>query len=87
MLTVSPLSLEQAAPLRSGVSPRIPAGGAQADLLAVLRGRGVPALALEQIPRISRAQAMDALSSQALVAGYRGALVAAERLPGSSRCS
>jgi H+-translocating NAD(P) transhydrogenase subunit alpha len=33
------------------------------------------------VPRISRAQSMDALSSQALVAGYRAALVAAERLP------
>ncbi len=51
------------------------------ELIGVLRGRGVTALALELIPRTSRAQAMDALTSQALVAGYRGALVAAERLP------
>ena len=36
---------------------------------------------MELIPRISRAQSMDALSSQALVAGYRAAIVAAERLP------
>ena len=36
---------------------------------------------MEAVPRISRAQSMDALSSQALVAGYRAALVAAERLP------
>ena len=36
--------------------------------------------AMEQVPRISRAQAMDALSSQALVAGYRAAVVAAGRL-------
>ena len=36
---------------------------------------------MELVPRISRAQSMDALSSQALVAGYRAALVAAERLP------
>ena len=39
------------------------------------------AFAMELVPRISRAQSMDALSSQALVAGYRAALVAAERLP------
>jgi NAD(P) transhydrogenase subunit alpha len=38
-------------------------------------------LSMELIPRISRAQSMDALSSQALVSGYRCALVAAERLP------
>jgi H+-translocating NAD(P) transhydrogenase subunit alpha len=36
---------------------------------------------MELVPRISRAQSMDALSSQALVAGYRCALVAADRLP------
>ena len=39
------------------------------------------AFAVELIPRISRAQSMDALTSQALVSGYRAALVAAERLP------
>ena len=38
-------------------------------------------LSMELVPRISRAQSMDALSSQALVAGYRCALVAADRLP------
>jgi H+-translocating NAD(P) transhydrogenase subunit alpha len=43
--------------------------------------RGVSSFAFELLPRISRAQAMDALSSQALVAGYRAGLVAAERLP------
>ncbi|NUR28085.1 MAG: NAD(P)(+) transhydrogenase (Re/Si-specific) subunit alpha, partial [Catenulispora sp.] len=37
--------------------------------------------ALELLPRITRAQTMDALSSQAMVAGYRAALIAAERLP------
>lgn len=37
--------------------------------------------ALESIPRITRAQPMDALSSQATVSGYKGALVAADRLP------
>ena len=46
-----------------------------------LRARGVYGFALESIPRITRAQPMDALSSQATVAGYKGALVAADRLP------
>ena len=46
-----------------------------------LATRGIVAFAMESIPRISRAQAMDALSSQANVAGYKAALVAAERLP------
>lgn len=41
----------------------------------------VTSFSMELIPRISRAQSMDALSSQALVAGYRAVLVAAERLP------
>lgn len=39
--------------------------------------RGLSALAMELIPRITRAQSMDALSSQATVAGYKGALLAA----------
>jgi H+-translocating NAD(P) transhydrogenase subunit alpha len=43
--------------------------------------RGVIGFALESVPRITRAQPMDALSSQATVSGYKAALVAAERLP------
>jgi H+-translocating NAD(P) transhydrogenase subunit alpha len=46
-----------------------------------LGDRGVTAFAMESIPRITRAQSMDALSSQSTVAGYKGALLAAERLP------
>ena len=46
-----------------------------------LSARGVDGIALESIPRISRAQSMDALSSQATVAGYKAVLVAADRLP------
>jgi NAD(P) transhydrogenase subunit alpha len=42
---------------------------------------GVVGLALESIPRITRAQPMDALSSQATVGGYKAALIAADRLP------
>src|SRR3954447_2327698 len=46
-----------------------------------LAARGVVAFAMESIPRTTRAQSMDALSSQATVGGYRAALWAADRLP------
>jgi proton-translocating NAD(P)+ transhydrogenase subunit alpha len=46
-----------------------------------LAARGVVAFAMESIPRITRAQPMDALSSQATVGGYKAALLAAESLP------
>ncbi|HET7572109.1 MAG TPA: Re/Si-specific NAD(P)(+) transhydrogenase subunit alpha [Gaiellaceae bacterium] len=46
-----------------------------------LAARGVTAFAMESIPRITRAQPMDALSSQANVGGYKAALLAAQQLP------
>ncbi|HEY0713403.1 MAG TPA: Re/Si-specific NAD(P)(+) transhydrogenase subunit alpha [Polyangia bacterium] len=46
-----------------------------------LRDGGVTALAMELVPRITRAQKMDALSSQGSIAGYKAVLRAAERLP------
>ncbi len=46
-----------------------------------LAAQGVVAFAMESIPRISRAQSMDALSSQATVAGYKAVVLAADRLP------
>jgi H+-translocating NAD(P) transhydrogenase subunit alpha len=46
-----------------------------------LAARGVVAFAVESIPRITRAQSMDALSSQATVSGYKGVLLGAEQLP------
>jgi H+-translocating NAD(P) transhydrogenase subunit alpha len=46
-----------------------------------LSARGVTAFAMESIPRITRAQSMDALSSQATVSGYKSVLVGAGRLP------
>jgi H+-translocating NAD(P) transhydrogenase subunit alpha len=55
--------------------------GADPDLEARLRQRRVTALALERIPRITRAQRMDVLSSQATVAGYQAVLRAASHLP------
>lgn len=46
-----------------------------------LSARGVVAFAMESIPRTTRAQSMDALSSQSTVAGYKAVVVAADRLP------
>ncbi|MCI4336731.1 MAG: NAD(P) transhydrogenase subunit alpha [Thermoplasmata archaeon] len=51
------------------------------DAIARLRDGKVTVFALELLPRITRAQSMDALSSQATVAGYRSALIAAENIP------
>ena len=51
------------------------------DGVEALAARGVTAFAMESIPRITRAQSMDALSSQATVGGYKAALLAAEHLP------
>jgi NAD(P) transhydrogenase subunit alpha len=51
------------------------------DRIERLAARGVIGFALESIPRITRAQPMDALSSQATVAGYKAVLLASERLP------
>lgn len=51
------------------------------ELLAALAARGVTTLALERVPRISRAQSMDVLSSQSTVAGYKAALLAAAESP------
>jgi len=89
---VTPLALEGAdlvlsvQPLEPAVIRRLPAGtttisflpaGQSLDLVADLRDCGITSFAMELVPRISRAQSMDALSSQALVAGYRSAIVAA----------
>lgn len=51
------------------------------DSIDAAASAGVTALSLELVPRISRAQSMDALTSQALCAGYRASLVAAELSP------
>ncbi len=52
-----------------------------ADGIGRLASAGVVGFAMESIPRITRAQPMDALSSQATVSGYKGALLAADHLP------
>jgi NAD(P) transhydrogenase subunit alpha len=82
------LVLKVAPPTPEEVS-RLPSGAALIGFLAphqnleavrALADRGVSALAMELIPRITRAQPMDALSSQASIAGYKAVLVAAARL-------
>jgi len=52
----------------------------QGDTVRALAKRGVTSFSLELVPRISRAQSMDALSSQASAAGYKAVLIAAGRL-------
>ena len=56
-----------------------PAGAA--DALAALNAHKVSTLALERVPRITRAQSMDVLSSQATVSGYQAVLIGASALP------
>ena len=51
------------------------------DVIEILRTRKITTLAMDLMPRITRAQSMDALSSQATVAGYKAALLAAELSP------
>jgi H+-translocating NAD(P) transhydrogenase subunit alpha len=50
------------------------------ELLEAVRERGVTALALERVPRITRAQSMDVLSSQSTVAGYLAVLLGAAKM-------
>jgi H+-translocating NAD(P) transhydrogenase subunit alpha len=54
---------------------------ANPELARRLAETGVTAISMDSIPRISRAQSMDTLSSQATVGGYKAVLLAAERLP------
>lgn len=82
LLHVRPLATETAARLRPGTIT-IGFGSPASELPTVraLADAGVTSFALELVPRISRAQSMDALSSQSLVSGYRAVLEAALRYP------
>jgi len=53
----------------------------QPEAVKALAARGLTSFALELVPRISRAQSMDALSSTATMVGYKAVLLAADRLP------
>ena len=81
VLKVQPPAVPEVKLLRSGsvlISFLQPA--TQADIVKALAAEGVTAFSLELVPRISRAQSMDALSSQASAAGYKAVLMAASRL-------
>jgi NAD(P) transhydrogenase subunit alpha len=58
-----------------------PAAPHNRRLVERLASRGVVALTLDGVPRLARTQAMDALSSMSLVAGYKGTLMGADALP------
>jgi NAD(P) transhydrogenase subunit alpha len=82
------------APPTAEETARLPKGGilisfispsSNLALVARLREQGVSTLAMELVPRITRAQAMDALSSQATIAGYKAVLLGATHL--DRRCA
>ena len=81
VLKVAPPTTEEAGRLKEGallvgfVSPH-----ANLDVVRVLMDKKVNTMAMELVPRISRAQSMDALSSQASIAGYKSVLLAAASL-------
>ncbi|HWE12009.1 MAG TPA: Re/Si-specific NAD(P)(+) transhydrogenase subunit alpha [Solirubrobacteraceae bacterium] len=81
VLNVSPPTSDEIAHLKPGtvvigfLAPLTNAAGVRE-----LAAAGVTAFAMEAVPRISRAQSMDALSSQANIAGYRAALIGAQEL-------
>lgn len=81
VLRVQPPSLAEAQKMREGsilmgfLNPHKETG-----LIGYLRDRRITAMAMELVPRISRAQAMDALSSQASIAGYAAVLMAGARM-------
>ena len=82
VLSVQPLTPTQMKSLKKGaitISFLSPTGSVDSIDAAV--AAGVTSFSLEMVPRISRAQSMDALTSQALCAGYRASLVAAELSP------
>jgi NAD(P) transhydrogenase subunit alpha len=81
VLTVQPLSIEQIGKLKAGaiVIGFMQPHARQAEI-ALLRDRRITSFAMELVPRISRAQSMDALSSQASIAGYKAVLIGANHL-------
>ena len=80
--SVNSLTTEQIGRLKPGATVvSFLAPTSSLDQVKAARDANVAWVSMELVPRISRAQSMDALSSQALVAGYRCALIAAERLP------
>ena len=82
VLSVQPLTVAQMATLKKGaVTISFLSVVTAADSIDAAASAGVTSFSLELVPRISRAQSMDALTSQALCAGYRAAIVGAELSP------
>ena len=80
--SVTALTPEQMKSLKKGaITVSFLSPTTQSDSIDAAASSGVTSFSMELIPRISRAQSMDALTSQALCAGYRAALVAAELSP------
>jgi NAD(P) transhydrogenase subunit alpha len=78
---VQPLTIDEVALLPTGASVMsFLQPVASADVVQALAAKGATVYSLDLLPRISRAQSMDALSSQATVAGYRAGLAGAEHL-------
>ena len=81
VLSVNPPDPDQARLMPAGVTVLSFLQPAQsADALRILAEKGATVFSFDLVPRISRAQSMDALSSQATVSGYRAGLLAAEHL-------
>jgi H+-translocating NAD(P) transhydrogenase subunit alpha len=82
VLKVQPPTAAESAQMREGtVVIGLMNASRSLDLVAAMRDRKLTAFALELVPRITRAQSMDALSSQATAAGYKAALIGAELSP------
>ena len=81
LLSVQPLTVEQIGQLKANaVVVGFMQPHARAAEVRALVARGITSFAMELVPRISRAQSMDALSSQAAIAGYKAVLIAASQL-------
>jgi NAD(P) transhydrogenase subunit alpha len=82
VLSVQPLTPSQMSKLKKGaITISFLSPVTAVDSIEAAASAGVTAFSLELVPRISRAQSMDALTSQALCAGYRAVLVGAEMSP------
>jgi len=82
VLSVQPLTPAQMSKLKKGaITISFLSPVTAVDSIEAAVSAGVTAFSLELVPRISRAQSMDALTSQALCAGYRAVLVGAEMSP------
>jgi H+-translocating NAD(P) transhydrogenase subunit alpha len=82
VLGVQPLLVGDVAHLRAGaVTVSFLQPWAHGNSVRALAARSVTSFSLDLVPRISRAQSMDALSSQALIAGYRAVTIAASAAP------